>query len=140
MAKPFTLASPGVVEPPQAVQWYKVCPVCLKQFEGRRSDALTCGRYCHKQRALYNRIMRRELAAAGAETSDDFLAWLATKVIGRVTFLEDGTPHVHWQLTGRFIYWLNLHLVTLADGTTWDDVMDELAGPLVAAYRRGPDG
>ena len=74
------------------------------------------------------------------ETSDEFLAWLGTKVKGRVAFLDDGTPHVHWKLTDSFIYWVTLYRVTLADGTTFDDIMEELAGPLVAAAQRRRDG
>ena len=59
MAKPFSTASPGVAKPPQAVRWFKVCPVCLGEFRSNRSDATTCGPYCRKQRAKWNAIMYR---------------------------------------------------------------------------------
>ena len=133
MAKPLTLAGPGIAQQPAtpAVRWHKVCPVCLQAFTSERSDATTCRDYCRQQRAKWNRVMRRELT--DAESEDDYLAWLGTKVKGRVTFLEDGTPHVHWKLTGRIIYWINLYCVT--SGTKWDDAMEDLARPLVQRAR-----
>ena len=134
MAKPFSVASPGVVKPPQAVRWDKVCPVCLGAFQSNRSDAATCSTHHRQLMSKWNRIMARELTAAGAETSDDVTAWLASKVHGKVDYLEDGTPHVTWKITARFRYWAYRHLTTLADGTQFDDLMDELAGPLILAY------
>ena len=131
--KPITLASPGPVKQRrQTIHVFKVCPVCLKEFGSTRSHVTTCGLKCRELMSRCNKIMRRE--CADLETSDDFLQWLAGKVIGKVEWLEDGTPHVTWKITAQFRYWAYRYLTTLNDGTQFDDLMDELARPLILAY------
>ena len=125
-----TIYIDGVRQPPP-MHHTKTCANCERQFQSNRSDAITCSDRCKLKRS---RDGRRLLKVTAGKTADQIKDWLASESQATIIQLPDGPVRVHWKMSRAAMLFVDLYAKHI--GATRDELMDDVASPLVAKWKR----